>query len=173
MKTLFITLVAAVATAFFGCGDDSQNGSAETICDDLVDNDDDGRTDCQDPDCAEDPGCTGPRCGDGSCDAGENSADCPEDCDSCDTGSSCGACAMSPCSSEDTCAAEIERCMDNNPECVALDICIDECADDEPCEAQCIADHPDGVEDLTALYTCVMCIACPLDCALEGADLCR
>ena len=49
-------------------------------CDDGLDNDCDGVTDCDDINCPADPACTAPVCGDGTCGAGEDRCGCPEDC---------------------------------------------------------------------------------------------
>lgn len=51
---------------------------SETSCNDGVDNDCDGATDCDDSDCLGDAAC--PSCGDGACDAGEDSCNCASDC---------------------------------------------------------------------------------------------
>jgi hypothetical protein len=59
------------------------------VCDDGVDNDNDGDTDCADSDCSGDPACDGggATCGDGTCDAGEScdgrngTTSCSTDCD--------------------------------------------------------------------------------------------
>ena len=53
-------------------------------CDDGVDNDCDGQTDCGDSDCGLDPACATPMpsCdNDGICDPGEDCSTCPNDCE--------------------------------------------------------------------------------------------
>jgi hypothetical protein len=50
------------------------------FCDDGEDNDGDGLVDCDDPDCVEDPACTEPSCGNGSCEPPETPENCPKDC---------------------------------------------------------------------------------------------
>ena len=53
-----------------------------TTCDDGLDNDCDGLSDCDDPDCSTDPACA-PSCGDGTCDPPlEDPCNCPADCGS-------------------------------------------------------------------------------------------
>ena len=59
----------------------SEGGSCETICDDGEDNDGDGLTDCDDPNCAGDEAClTDEICDDGLDKDGDSYVDC-EDCD--------------------------------------------------------------------------------------------
>ena len=53
----------------------------ETVCDDTIDNDGDGLTDCDDADCSGDPACqTGTCDGDGVCEPGEDCNSCANDC---------------------------------------------------------------------------------------------
>ena len=61
----------------------SEGGSCETICDDGVDNDGDGLTDCDDPNCAGDDAClTDEICDDGLDNDGDSYIDCNDfDCD--------------------------------------------------------------------------------------------
>ncbi len=62
------------------CGDDDGGGDDAEICGNNLDDDGDGLTDCLDPDCTNDPYCAG--CDyDGTCDPGEDAANCPNDCD--------------------------------------------------------------------------------------------
>ena len=74
----------------------------EDICDDGIDNDGDGNTDCDDFDCDNDPACAGqPRhiCDDGIDNDGDGDTDCEDtDCDglTCDDGDAC--------TTSDTCA---------------------------------------------------------------------
>ncbi len=51
--------------------------SSETSCTDGFDNDCDGNVDCTDADCNQDPAC---RCGNGTCESGEDCNSCPADC---------------------------------------------------------------------------------------------
>lgn len=61
------------------CPSDCGNPPAtETNCDDDIDEDCDGNTDCFDSDCNGDPAC--PSCGDSQCDTGETQCNCPGDC---------------------------------------------------------------------------------------------
>jgi len=49
-------------------------------CNDGLDNDCDGTTDCNDINCPTDPACLTPACGDGTCNPGEDCNSCPADC---------------------------------------------------------------------------------------------
>ena len=61
---------------------DAGGATTENVCDDGIDNDNDGATDCDDGDCAGDPACqTGGDCGNGVCDAGEDCNSCASDCE--------------------------------------------------------------------------------------------
>ena len=56
--------------------------TTETACDDGMDDDCDGATDCDDTDCAGDAACETSLCdGDGVCDEGEDCETCPSECD--------------------------------------------------------------------------------------------
>ena len=55
--------------------------ATETICDDGIDEDCDGYTDCDDIDCDGAPACPTDDCGNGLCDPGEDCETCPSDCD--------------------------------------------------------------------------------------------
>jgi hypothetical protein len=79
------------------CGDAACNGSetqcscpadcgappaVETgLCTDAFDNDCDGPVDCADSNCSADPACSGPVCGNGTCEPGETCLTCSSDCD--------------------------------------------------------------------------------------------
>jgi beta-glucanase (GH16 family) len=54
--------------------------STETVCDDGLDDDCDGNTDCDDTDCDGHLACMPPVCGDGYCAATEDQCNCPDDC---------------------------------------------------------------------------------------------
>jgi hypothetical protein len=61
---------------------DAGGTTTENVCDDGIDNDNDGATDCNDGDCAGDPACqTGACDNDGVCDPGEDCNSCASDCD--------------------------------------------------------------------------------------------
>jgi hypothetical protein len=59
-------------------------------CSDGIDNDCDGLTDCADPACFGDVGCSAPVCPDTKCEAPENCSTCPADCGACPSGPVCG-----------------------------------------------------------------------------------
>jgi hypothetical protein len=64
------------------CSDDcGAPPSSETTCDDGIDEDCDGSTDCDDADCDGDPACPTSDCGNGICDPGEDCETCSSDCD--------------------------------------------------------------------------------------------
>jgi hypothetical protein len=52
------------------------------------------------------------------------------------------------------CETETNVCAANE-ECVAFSVCLGECEDSD-CGSECAEDHPDGVDDYLALYTCVL-----------------
>jgi hypothetical protein len=62
------------------CGAPAVFEQPGVTCADGLDNDCDGFTDCDDINCPSDPACAPAVCGDGTCAAGEDSCDCPEDC---------------------------------------------------------------------------------------------
>lgn len=59
---------------------------SETNCADGYDDECDGWIDCDDPDCAADPACQTPQCGNGTCNLGEDCTSCPTDCQGRSTG---------------------------------------------------------------------------------------
>ncbi len=63
-----------------GCPQDCGAPPAiETACANGLDDDCDGFTDCDDPDCSSSPNCVSP-CGNGVCEIGESPCNCPQDC---------------------------------------------------------------------------------------------
>jgi beta-glucanase (GH16 family) len=63
------------------CSDDcGPPPASESVCDDGLDDDCDGNTDCDDTDCNGDPACVPPSCGDSTCAPAEDQCNCPEDC---------------------------------------------------------------------------------------------
>lgn len=80
MRTAFPFLIALSLLGLVltpACG----GPSTEKTCDDGVDDDEDGFTDCEDQDCNGNAACA---CGDGTCDGGEDEDTCPADCAVCD-----------------------------------------------------------------------------------------
>jgi len=129
----------------------------ETICDDEVDNDNDGATDCDDDECTDDPACVGPACPDGECNGDETCETCPEDCGEC-----APECLDGECNGDETCETCPEDCGECAPECPD-----GECNGDETCETcpedcgECVVCNEngecDGDED---------CTTCPLECGM-------
>jgi FtsP/CotA-like multicopper oxidase with cupredoxin domain len=104
--------------------------SSELTCDDGVDEDCDGVTDCDDTDCDADAACSVPFCGDATCDAGEDSCNCAAD---------CGA----PPSSELTCDDGVDEDCDGVTDCDDTD-----CDADAACAAPFCGDATcDAAED--------------------------
>ncbi|MCK6524808.1 hypothetical protein L6R49_25675 [Myxococcota bacterium] len=86
MARLLLALVL-VPTAFVACGDKEgtdPDAYPEANCNDAIDNDEDGVTDCDDDDCAEAPACDGSApdpetlCDDGTDDDGDGAIDCDD-----------------------------------------------------------------------------------------------
>jgi serine protease AprX len=136
------------------CSSGPVASAKENICDDAIDDDRDGQTDCDDTDCASDPVCgaTEPEiCGDGKDNDGDGATDCadsdcaadpvclPEgDCnDNIDNdGDGATDCADSDCSGDSACATlDSEICTGGVDE--DLDGLID--CDDPDCKAECAA----------------------------------
>lgn len=96
-------------------------------CADNVDNDDDGKTDCYDPDCSGDPACLDAEvaCADGL----DNDLDLDTDCDDSD-------CVHDEaCLPESNCRDQIDNDQDNYTDCED-----DDCANDSWCDAEQICD---------------------------------
>jgi len=72
------------------CGDPAAFEQPGVTCDDGIDNDCDGDTDCDDINCGADPACQGTVCGNGVCESGEDCNSCVADCPGMSTGSPSG-----------------------------------------------------------------------------------
>jgi hypothetical protein len=110
------------------------DGGTETDCDDGLDNDNDGFTDCDDTDCADDPACTPTE---DNCDDGvDNDNDGFTDCDDTD-------CADDPACTptEDNCDDGVDNDNDGFTDCDDFD-----CADDPACPS-IEDDCEDGVDN--------------------------
>jgi len=77
----------------------------ETVCDDELDDDDDGMTDCDDDECEDLPVCQAPECGDGDCNGEETCETCPGDCGEC-----APECGDEECNGDETCETCPEDC---------------------------------------------------------------
>lgn len=120
-------VLAPKQTCEFGCSDAGgclTTGGSEAACADLLDNDDDGSTDCADSDCTANaacapappactPSCTGKACGDNGC------------------GGSCGTCAGATpqCNASDQCV----ECLTAAAHCAAGESCTN-----GSCETPCV-----------------------------------
>jgi hypothetical protein len=71
----------------------------------------------------------------------------------------------------------------DDPACQELNYCwvscYDTCEGTHPaggchqyCIDTCSEEQPEGADLLIAAYTCLACVACPVDCAQEWAELC-
>ncbi|NUO47732.1 MAG: hypothetical protein HOV80_02625 [Polyangiaceae bacterium] len=84
----------------------------------------------------------------------------------CDAEATCNDCQA--CSFGADCATQYDACG-NNPECFALNDCLNLCQD-QACIDQCVTDHAAGVDDLLGLIDCIYCDACYVTC--DGAASC-
>ena len=176
MRNWKLWLIASLAAGAFACSDDGgDNGTggtdAEAVCDDGVDNDEDGDVDCDDSDCASDAACTGGGetevCTDGIDNDGDGAIDCDDsDCaddaacatadEVCDDGEDNDGdgdvdCDDADCDGDDACeiTPEDEICDDgeDNDDDGDVDCDDDDCADDEACASACGDGTVDDGED--------------------------
>ncbi|MFT5991123.1 MAG: hypothetical protein ACJA1R_000081 [Flavobacteriales bacterium] len=129
--------------------------SAETICDDGLDDDNDGRIDCNDLDCRGTPECTFENCVNGVDDDGDGDIDCADD----------------ECALTDVCIDGVEICTNvvdddgdelvdcDDPDCFSDFACID------PLSEQCF----NGVDDDGDRLIDCFDPDCILQCGGEGA----
>jgi hypothetical protein len=122
-----------------GCvHDDSACVTTETDCDDDVDDDGDGATDCADPDCAADPAC-----------APQPETDCDDDVDN--DGDGATDCADPDCAADPACAppqpeTDCDDDVDNDGD-GATDCADPDCAADPACQG-CVEDELEDNDDL-------------------------
>jgi Zn-dependent metalloprotease len=131
------------------------------ICDDGIDNDEDGATDCDDSDCAFDLACAEPEvCDDGV----DNDLDGATDCDDSD-------CALElVCAVPEVCDDGVDNDLDGAADCDDADcMYFPACVPDEVCDDGVDNDY-DGATDC-ADSDCALDLACaePEDCA-DGID---
>ena len=86
----------------------------------------------------------------------------------CDGKNSCGDCKS--CSLNVQCALEAAACNQSSA-CQGIDQCFAGCGSDAACQEQCYLLGPDGEATYRALIGCVLCDACPSDCA--GFTVCN
>jgi hypothetical protein len=148
-----LTLLLAAGT-WTACGDDD-GGGGEQACDDGIDNDGDGLTDCDDDDCADDPICDVTSeldCGDAIDNDGDGLTDCDDDdcaddplCDgvevNCDDGVDNDGDGLTDCDDEEcfddpACETGETACDDgvDNDGDGLTDCDDDDCADDAACQ---------------------------------------
>ncbi|MHC5091204.1 MAG: CE1 family esterase, partial [Planctomycetota bacterium] len=110
------------------CSDDCGTPPAtETVCDDGIDDDCDGYTDCDDIDCDSDPACQSSYCGDGTCDPGEDPCNCSDDCGT-------------PPATETNCTDGIDEDCDGQADCDDADCDGDPACDCLPNGSSCSSD---------------------------------
>ncbi len=150
-----------------GCDARCREEFAPEICDNGLDDDEDGQTDCDDAECDDEPGCVPPTedCANGSDDDGDGDADC-DDSD----------CARAP-----ACRPPVEDC-DNGQDDDGdgnFDCTDDDCADDPACEEPPAEicdngqdDDGDGDTDCDDDRDCALDPACqtPEEICDNGAD---
>jgi hypothetical protein len=83
----------------------------------------------------------------------------PSPCDGKDSCAECEGCAR-----QSVCADETSRCAENSF-CVGLNDCLGQCGGVQQCELDCYAANQPGAGLYDALRICVICDACPTDCA--------
>jgi len=80
---LLLTLFILSVTVYQSCKSDDDSQSPVEICNDGIDNDNDGFTDCEDSDCDSDSSCAVEICNDGIDNDNDGFTDCEDsDCDS-------------------------------------------------------------------------------------------
>ncbi len=125
------------------CSEDCGSApSAESSCENGVDDDCDGAVDCADADCTSDAACSVEPCGDGACDSasGENACTCPADCGS-------------PRATERKCSDHTDDDCDGAVDCADSDCASDAACSVEPC-GDGVCDSASGEDGCT----------CPEDC---------
>jgi hypothetical protein len=86
----------------------------------------------------------------------------------CDGKNNCDTCKS--CSLNVQCAMEAAACQQSSA-CVGIDQCFAGCGSDAACQQQCYLLGPDGEAAYRALRACILCDACPSDCA--GFTVCK
>ena len=153
------------------CSPDGGGSGNQEICNNGIDDDGDGYTDCDDAECASTFNCTA-QCGNGVCDPGEDEVSCSADCatnvEICgnqtdDDGDGLTDCDDSDCSGDPACGAT------GGFSCIGLSRCYQCCGQDAICQSACDADAtPAAVSQLEAAYRCGQ-THCSADCR-EGGD---
>jgi hypothetical protein len=142
-KFVWLGLLAAGLFAFTACGDDD-GGAGETNCADNLDNDGDGRIDCQDSDCFDAPACGGTgenNCSDGVDNDDDGFTDCLDS--DCDNDPDCQG------GGEIDCENSIDDDDDGFTDCEDMD-CNNDPACDTTNETNCsneVDDDGDGLTD--------------------------
>ncbi|MFO0761414.1 MAG: hypothetical protein U0359_33355 [Byssovorax sp.] len=87
----------------------------------------------------------------------------------CDGSGDCGTCGN--CAINGACFNETSACF-NDPDCSGLVDCLQTCQDDA-CANACAESRPAGVDLYMNLITCVLCVACPVDCQGPSSGACQ
>ena len=67
-----------------------------------------------------------------------------------------------------SCKDELEAC---DLRCEMLRGCYSDCnSDDLPCFNECEDTYPDAVDTVEALYSCILCIECPVSCNFDPSN---
>jgi hypothetical protein len=80
----------------------------------------------------------------------------------CDGTNSCSEC--NTCADQSMCADEKSNCSDDSA-CIAINECLPLCNGNLPCEQDCYTNNSAGIARYNAWRNCVICDACPDDCA--------
>lgn len=155
--TILTVLALTGGLAIATCGDDDSGGPSE-LCSNGQDDDQDGLTDCLDPDCAQSPYCAG--CDhDGVCDPGETTVSCADDCPP----ATCGDGTCDPGENALLCADDCQPVCPNGA--------CEPTEDATSCPQDCGAGQCAEVADLLSQNGCGSTQAC--DLAGGGALGCR
>ena len=200
MRTLGILVAFMSATALtfaVGCSDDDGGNDDQEICNNGIDDDGDGMTDCADADCLNAQNCQVACDNDGICDAGEDSTNCPNDCagteicdnqldddgdgqvdcndSDCDSDPACstvcnndGTCDSAQGENETNCPNDCGTTPTAELSCMALNSCYNCCGQDQTCAGECDAvASSDAAGEMSALMSCVQS-SCSTECGSGG-----
>ncbi len=125
--TWFAVISLACGMVGVTCGDDDNGNPDPEICNNGLDDDGDGLVDCLDGDCNTDPNCQNVCNENGTCDTGENNANCPADCPA--------VCPNGTCESTEDASSCPEDCGEDGDCTAATDLVAQEgCDASEACD---------------------------------------